>query len=83
MNPNLEKIDEAVLALLYLTRFQEGGGPFAVTRAWKGHDWDAMDRLHQKGMILDPVVKAKSVVLTEKGEKLCEELFRKHFCISR
>ena len=49
----------------------------------EGHDWDAMDRLHKKGMILDPVGKAKSVVLTEKGEKLCEELFRKHFCFSR
>jgi len=30
-------------------------------------------------MILDPVGKAKSVVLTEAGEKRCAELFRKHF----
>ncbi|MDF1853703.1 MAG: DUF6429 family protein [Verrucomicrobiales bacterium] len=33
-------------------------------------------------MILDPVGKAKSVVLTEEGEKRCEELFRKLFASS-
>ena len=27
-----------------------------------------MERFHKKGMILDPVGKAKSVVLTEEGE---------------
>ena len=64
--------DEMVLALLFLTLHGEG-------RAWKGHDWDAMERLHKKGMIFDPVGKAKSVVLTVEGEQRCEELFRKHF----
>jgi Domain of unknown function (DUF6429) len=47
-----DKVDEMVLALLYLTLHENG-------RAWKGHDWDAMDRLHKKGMILDPVGKAR------------------------
>ena len=47
--------------------------------AWKGHDWETMNRLHEKGMIHDPVGKAKSVVLTDEGIKRCEELFRKHF----
>ncbi|HRE79698.1 MAG TPA: DUF6429 family protein [Opitutaceae bacterium] len=61
MEYDKDKVDEAVLALLFLT--QCGGG-----RAWKGHDWDALGRLHEKGMILDPVGKAKSVVLTEEGE---------------
>ncbi len=32
-----------------------------------GHDWDALGRLHEKGMIFDPVGKAKSVVLTQEG----------------
>ena len=72
MEYDKDKVDDAVLALLFLT--QCGGG-----RAWKGHDWDALGRLHEKGMILDPVGKAKSVVLTEEGEKRCEELFFKHF----
>jgi len=80
MKPNPDKIDDAVLALLYLTSFREGGGGFAVTRAWKGHDWDALGRLHTKGLIGDPVGKAKSVVLSESGERRAEELFNKLFC---
>ncbi len=39
-----DKIDEAVLALLWLTRHDHG-------RAWKGFDWEALNRLHRKGMI--------------------------------
>jgi hypothetical protein len=67
-----DEIDEAVLALLYLT-LHDGN------RAWKGHDWDAMDRLYRKGFILNPVGKAKSVVLTEKGFEESERLFEKLF----
>ncbi len=80
MKPNIEKIDEAVLALLYLTSFTEGKGEFAFTRAWKGHDWEALNRLHEKGMISDPKSKAKSVVLTAEGRQRSEELFRRLFC---
>lgn len=76
MEYDKNKVDDMVLALLFLTRC--GGG-----RAWKGHDWDALGRLHEKGMILNPVGKAKSVVLTEEGEKRCEELFRRHFGVTR
>ena len=71
-----DKVDEAVLALLWLTAFdvdQYGA------RAWKGHDWDAMDRLHAKGYISDPKSKAKSVVLTEEGMARARELFERHF----
>jgi uncharacterized protein DUF6429 len=67
-----EKIDRAVLALLFLGIHDEA-------RAWKGFDWDALNRLHQKGFITDPRRKAKSVVFTEKGlaeaRRLLEELF--------
>ena len=80
MNPNLDKIDDAVLALLYLTSFTEGTGELAYTRAWKGHDWDALGRLHKKGLIGDPVGKAKSVVIKPEGLKKSEELFRHLFC---
>ena len=66
------KIDRAVLALLYL-------GLHDGARAWKGFDWDAMNRLHEKGFISDPRGRAKSVVFTEEGlaeaRKLLEELF--------
>lgn len=70
-----EKVDGAVLALLFQNSFQDQG----VTRAWKGFDWEAMNRLHARGLISDPRSKAKSVVLTEDGERLARELFLKHF----
>ena len=73
MEYDKDKVDEMVLALLYLTTHDKG------TRAWKGLDWDAMDRLHDKGYIGNPKSKAKSVTLTEEGERLSEELFKKHF----
>jgi hypothetical protein len=75
MNVDTDKIDDVVLALLYLTSFEYGDG----VRAWKGHSWEAMNRLFEKGMIGDPKSKAKSVWLTDEGAKRSEELFRKFF----
>ena len=57
------KIDEAVLAVLYLTAWEENG----ITRAWKGIDWSASNRLHERGLIDDPKNKHKSVIFTEEG----------------
>lgn len=67
-----DKIDEAVLALLHL-------GLHDGARAWKGFDWDAMDRLHEKGYITDPHGKAKSVVFTAEGLERSESLLRQLF----
>jgi hypothetical protein len=76
--PNADKIDDAVLALPSLTRFRDHkDGP---VRAWKGHDWDALNRLHAAGWISDPVGKAKSVKLTPEGERRSAELFQRLFC---
>lgn len=72
MEYNKNKVDEAVLALLYLTLHDQN-------RAWKSFDWEAMDRLFQKGLIANPANKNKSVVLTEEGIQNSEELFRKLF----
>jgi hypothetical protein len=58
--------------LLWLTLHDE-------RRAWKGSDWDALNRLYHKGLILDPKGKAKSVVLTEDGLRRSEALFSKFF----
>jgi len=80
MKPNLDKIDDAVLAPLQLTSFTEGKGELAFTRAWKGQDWDVLDRLHQKGLISDPKNENKSVVFTKEGCQRSEELFRRLFC---
>jgi hypothetical protein len=79
MEYDRDKVDEMVLALLWLTTFDERFS----TRAWKGHDWAAMDRLFEKGYIHDPRSKAKSVVLTEEGIKRSKELFDHHFARPR
>jgi len=75
MTVDEEKIDQAVLALLYLTVDRDG-------RSWKGFDFSVMNRLHEKGFIGDPVNKNKSVVLTEEGiaesKRLFELLFAKN-----
>jgi len=69
-----DKIDDATLALLALT-LHDG------YRAWKGFDWDVLERLHRKGMIDNPVNKAKSVVFTDEGlqraKALLQEMFAK------
>jgi hypothetical protein len=74
MELDTKKIDDAVLALLYL-------GLHDGARAWKGFDWEAMNRLHDAGYITDPRGKAKSVVFTEEGllraEQLLEALYGK------
>jgi len=78
MDYDESKIDETTLALMFLTSFSDHG----ETRSWKGYDWEVMSRLHAAGLIHDPVGKAKSVALTEKGEKLSRDLFQKHFARS-
>ena len=72
MDIDTDRIDEAVLALLWL-------GLHDGMRAWKTFDWDAMDRLHAKGLIGDPVGKARSVVFTPEGLAGSEQLFRERF----
>lgn len=68
-------IDETVLALMYLTLH----GDKWETRAWKSFDWDSLGRLHARDLILDPVGKAKSIVLTEEGVNRSKEAFFRIF----
>ena len=75
MEYDKDKVDEMALALLYLTSFKD---QYAM-RAWKNLAWEVMDRLFEKGYISDPKGKARSVILTEVGEKLSKELFFKNF----
>ncbi|MBU3030621.1 DUF6429 family protein [Paracoccus marinaquae] len=69
-----DKLDDAALAILSLT-LHDGN------RVWKGIDWSITDRLHAKGLIYDPIGKAKSLALTEDGlaraEAALVELFVK------
>jgi hypothetical protein len=77
MEYDKEKVDEIVLALLFLTSSREA----SVTRAWKGLDWEAMNRLYEKGYISNPIGKAPTVILSEEGAQLSKELFVKNFGI--
>ena len=70
-----DEVDEAVLALLHLNAFEDHG----QVRSWKTFDWDAMDRLHERGFIGDPKSKAKSVPLTAEGVAAAKESFRRRF----
>ncbi len=67
-----DRIDEVVLALLHLTLH-------AHDRAWKSFDWGVMNRLHDKGLIDDPIGKAKSIAFTDEGLQESERLFRQFF----
>ena len=77
MEYNKDKVDEMVLAIMYLTTFKDEFGMWV----WKGLDWDVLDRLHEKGYISNPKSKAKSVGISEEAAKQSEELFKKYFCL--
>jgi hypothetical protein len=72
MDIDTDKVDDAVLALLRLGLHDHGC-------VWKTFDWEAMNRLHKKGLITDPVGKAKSVMLTEEGDARSKQLFDEGF----
>ena len=75
MEYDKDNVDEMTLALLDLGTTRDKRG----ARAWKTFDWDTMDRLREKGFISDPKRAAKSVALSEEGQRRSEELFRKYF----
>ena len=70
-------VAEAVLALLFLGIHERC--PEGTARTWKSFDWDTMDRLHEKGLISNPVGKAKSVVFSEEGLRQSEAAFQRLF----
>jgi hypothetical protein len=72
MDLDTDRIDDATLALLCL-------GLHDGQRAWKSFDWNAMARLHEKGLISDPVGRAKSVAFTDEGLAKAQSLLRELF----
>jgi ribosomal protein S18 acetylase RimI-like enzyme len=75
-----EAIDELTLALLYLTRFPDGEGNRYDEIAWKNYDFDAIDRLDEEKLIINPKRKRgggyKYAYMTEKGREKARELLR-------
>ena len=70
-----KKIEEAVLALLYVCSRQEVGACWS----WKTYDWAVTQRLFERGFIDDPRGSKKSVMLTPEGEKLGKAIADKLF----
>ena len=77
MDFDKDKVDTMTLALIFLVTTKDKYG----YRAWKGFDWNTMDRLYEKGHISNPKGKAKSIALTEDGAKLSAQLFKEYFAI--
>lgn len=77
MDYDEDKVDDYTLALLYLVTHERHEGLGA--RAWKGFDWDTMNRLHEKGYISNPAGKAKSVAMTEEGFLRAKQQFKQFF----
>ena len=75
-----DAIENLTLALMYLTRFEDGRAMPFDEIAWKHYDSEAMDALDEKGMIVDPHVRrgpSKYAYLTEKGrDRACALLSR-------
>lgn len=72
-----EAIENLTLALLYLTRFGDGTGQPFNEIAWKNYDFDAINALDSKDLVVDPRTSrghAKYVYLTESGRKKAREL---------
>ncbi|MFQ3896599.1 DUF6429 family protein [Sphingobium sp. R-7] len=67
-----DRVDQTILALLWLNLKVTGA-------AWKGLDWEAMERLHGRGLISNPVGKARSVELSPEGLEEARRLFDELF----
>jgi hypothetical protein len=75
MEYDRDKVDEMVLALLFLTSSTD---QFA-TRAWKGLDVEVLDRMYKKGWISDPNSKSPTMSLSPEAAVLSKELFQRYF----
>lgn len=80
LTPDLHKIEEAVLALLWLASYEEGHFQFAYTRSWKTHDWETLFRLHRLKYISNPDGDSHSITFTREGEKVARECHERLFC---
>lgn len=72
------KIDEAVLALLYFNREQDRFGNLC---AFKDHAWEALDRLHENGMIGNAKNKKRQLDFTPEGFEAAREAFERLFMV--
>jgi hypothetical protein len=77
MEYDYDKVDEMTLALMYLVITKDKRE--SAARAWKGFDWDTLNRLYEKGYISNPKSKSHSIVISEEAAQKSKELFQKYF----
>jgi Domain of unknown function (DUF6429) len=75
MRDSKDEADDQILALLQLTTLKNG----PIKRVWEGQYRQSLDRLFEKGYLVDPRTKAQSVVLTNAGREKARALFHRQF----
>ena len=79
-NKRQNAIDKLTLALLYLTRFPDSEGQRFDEISWKNYDFDAINRLDDADLILNPKNKKgyayKYAYMTEKGRTRAREILK-------
>ena len=75
MDPIETTIDELTLILLYLTREKDR---FGNVYSWKGYDFGALNRLSEKGLILQRSLKAKAIGIPEESVPEIKNLLEKY-----
>jgi hypothetical protein len=73
MHYDSQKVDDAMLGLLYLATYPDGDQAF-------GFDWDTLQRLYQRGLIEKPAWKSRNQIqFTKTGLAAAERAFRELF----
>ena len=70
-----EAMKELTMALLYLSRFSDN---YSTDRAWKGYDWDILDKLDEEEYINRGSYKSKSLYLTDEGLEYAQQILAKY-----
>lgn len=75
-----EAMKELTMALLYLSSFTEKShfGVDALPKAWKGYDWDVLDKLDDEDYIDKGSPRSKSVYLTPDGADYAKQILEKY-----
>jgi hypothetical protein len=73
---NTDLLDDLVLALLW---FNGSEAKFGGHTAWKSLPWDALDRLHARGLIGEPRRKSYSVALDDEAWQRGQAMFEQWF----
>lgn len=72
-------VKELTLILMYLSRFSEDDRfNSSMDMTWKGYDFDVINELDDEDLIRQGSHHSKSVVITEEGIKLAQNLLDKY-----